>query len=270
MTEGPTHLKTTPASLRTPVISLADVSVQFATRKGRITALENITLDFARDQFVSIVGRSGCGKSTLLRLICGLVTPSSGSLSVDGKSPAAYRTERSFGFVFQDAALLPWRSALDNIMLPMKLQERMPEPERHARALELLQLVRLHGFERHFPSQLSGGMRQRVSIARALSYDPEILLMDEPFGALDELTRQELTDQVLRLWQGRRRTIVFVTHSLQEALYMSDSVVVMASTPGRVKAVIEVDLPRPRVPTLRRTPEFISRLAQLEEAIAND
>jgi len=252
------------------MIRLANVSVKYETPKGQITALESVSLDFPRDRFISIVGRSGCGKSTLLRTICGLISPSSGSVSVDGLNPAEYRLDRSFGFVFQDAALLPWRSALDNVLLPMKLQQRLPDRERRARALELLQLVRLDGFQRHFPSQLSGGMRQRVSIARALSYDPEILLMDEPFGALDALTRQELTDEVLRLWHGKPRTIIFVTHSLQEALFMSDTVIVMAPNPGRVRGVIEVDLPRPRAAVLRRTSEFTTRLAELEEAIACD
>ncbi|MBN9018294.1 MAG: ABC transporter ATP-binding protein [Rhizobiales bacterium] len=253
-----------------PAISIAGVSMVFDSPRGPVTALKGIDLAIPKNRFVSIVGRSGCGKSTLLRLICGLVRPTVGEVTVDGMSPDLYQRDRRFGFVFQEATLLPWRTALENVALPMKIQKVVQPARREERARDLLKLVRLQGFEGHYPSQLSGGMRQRVSIARALSYDPEILLMDEPFGALDEFTRQEMNEELVRLWQEQNRTIVFVTHNLAEALYLSDIVVVMAPHPGRVRAVIEVDLPRPRRAAIRQGGDFIARLARLEEVISHD
>ncbi len=253
-----------------PAIAIDDVSMVFASAAGRVTALDRVNLSIGRNRFVSLVGRSGCGKSTLLRILCGLATPTSGQVAIDGLTPAAYQKDRRFGFVFQEATLLPWRTALENVALPMKVQRLLPSERRAEKARELMKLVRLEGFERHYPSQLSGGMRQRVSIARALSYDPEILLMDEPFGALDEFTRQEMNDELMRIWQEQNRTIVFVTHNLAEALFLSDVVVAMAPRPGRIRAVMEVDLPRPRTAELRQHPDFIHRLAELERIISHD
>ena len=253
-----------------PAVTLAGVSMVFPSPRGPVTALEGIDLAVPKNRFVSIVGRSGCGKSTLLRLVCGLADPTSGSVAVDGMSPALYQRDRRFGFVFQEATLLPWRTALENVALPMKIQKLVPPAMRAEKARALLKLVRLDGFESHYPSQLSGGMRQRVSIARALSYEPEILLMDEPFGALDEFTRQEMNEELVRLFEQEKRTVVFVTHNLAEALYLSDRVVVMAPHPGRVRAVIEVDLPRPRRPQLRQGADFVARVAELEEIIRHD
>lgn len=259
-----------PAAGAVPAVDLSAVSMVFSSKSGPVTALQNVNLTIGKNRFVSIVGRSGCGKSTLLRIICGLARPTAGSVAVDGLAPDDYQKDRRFGFVFQEATLLPWRTALENVALPMKVQKLVPPLRQAERAKELLKLVRLDGFEGHYPSQLSGGMRQRVSIARALSYDPEILLMDEPFGALDEFTRQEMNDELVRLWQEQNRTIVFVTHNLAEALFLSDVVVVMAPRPGRVRAVIDVDLPRPRVPDLRQEPDFIRRLSELERIISHD
>jgi NitT/TauT family transport system ATP-binding protein len=251
-------------------VDLSGISMVFDAAGGPVAALRNVNLSVPKNRFVSIVGRSGCGKSTLLRIVCGLAKPTSGRVLIDGLDPAAYQRERRFGFVFQDATLLPWKTAIQNVVMPMQIQKHIGPAMRQQWARELLRLVRLTDFADHYPSQLSGGMRQRVAIARALSYDPEILLMDEPFGALDEFTRQEMNEELTRLWQERSGTILFVTHNLSEALFLSDVVVVMSPSPGRVRAAIEVDLPRPRPPSTRSDPKFVSQLAALEEVIRDD
>jgi len=256
----------TPAAA--PAIRLDGVTKTFAGEAGAgVTALAGIDLTIARNAFVSLVGASGCGKSTLLRLISGLIGPSAGRVQVDGLDPAAYQRDRKFGFVFQDATLLPWKTALENVVLPLQILRRHTPSERTALARRMLALVRLDGFEDSYPSQLSGGMRQRVSIARSLVYQPEILLMDEPFGALDEITRLEMNEELLRVWDETRGTIVFVTHSLSEALFLSDVVVVMSARPGRIREVVDVGFPRPRAPAIRSSADFVGLIARLEDRI---
>lgn len=252
---------------RIAALEIDDVSVSFPGRGGVVDALVGVDLDIARNQFVSIVGRSGCGKSTLLRVISNLIPATSGSVRVNGLSSEEYQRNRKFGFVFQDASLFAWKTARQNIELPLEVLGMGSAAERRARALELLSLVRLDGFADHYPAQLSGGMRQRVSIARALSYEPDILLMDEPFGALDEFTRREMHDELIRIWKARSLTVAFVTHSLSEALYLSDQIVVMAPRPGRVKAVVPVLHPRKADPALRASADYIRQTEELEALI---
>ena len=240
-----------------PAISIAGVSMVFDSPRGPVTALKGIDLAIPKNRFVSIVGRSGCGKSTLLRLICGLVRPTVGEVTVDGMSPDLYQRDRRFGFVFQEATLLPWRTALENVALPMKIQKVVQPARREERGRELLKLVRLQGFEGHYPSQLSGGMRQRVSIARALSYDPEILLMDEPFGALDAMTREKMNVELQRIQHETGKTVLLITHSIPEAVFLADRVMVMSERPGAIAATYEVPLPRPRSLDVMGHPVFI-------------
>ncbi|WP_244845896.1 ABC transporter ATP-binding protein [Mesorhizobium sp. L-8-3] len=253
--------------VRTAALEIDDVSVSFPGRSGAVDALTGVSLDIACNQFVSIVGRSGCGKSTLLRVISNLIPATSGAVRINGLPSEDYQRKRKFGFVFQDASLFAWKTARQNIELPLEVLGIGSAGSRRARALELLSLVSLEGFADHYPAQLSGGMRQRVSIARALSYEPDIMLMDEPFGALDEFTRREMHDELIRIWRSRSLTVVFVTHSLSEALYLSDQIVVMAPRPGRVKAVVPVLHPREADPALRASAEYIRQTEELEALI---
>jgi NitT/TauT family transport system ATP-binding protein len=236
----------------------------FGSGTGRVQALQDISLDVAPGSFVSIVGRSGCGKSTLLRIVSGLIGADAGTVEVMGQGVEAYQRNRRFGFIFQDASLFPWKTAAQNIALPLRILGIGDAAGRAARIEALLKLVQLQGFGDHYPAQLSGGMRQRVSIARALAYEPEILLMDEPFGALDEFTRREMHDQLIGIWRARPLTVVFVTHSLSESLYLSDRIVVMAPRPGRIRAVVDVVHPRPVDREVRRRPDYLAQLAELE------
>jgi len=249
------------------IIDIAEVSMRFGG-PDRPNTLDGVELSVEEGEFVSIVGASGCGKSTLLRLVAGLLPPTAGAVSLGGLPPQEFRRKNHIGFVFQDATLLAWRTALGNVMLPLEILHVGDAAARRQRALAELERVRLSAAAQSYPGQLSGGMRQRVSIARALAYDPAILLMDEPFGALDEITRGELNDELLRLWAGTGRTTLFVTHSLSEALYLSDRVVVMAPNPGRITLVHRVELPRPRTPALRRQAAFLDQLELLEAALA--
>ncbi|MBI2502276.1 MAG: ABC transporter ATP-binding protein [Candidatus Latescibacteria bacterium] len=240
-----------------PLVSASQLDMRF----GQVEVLAGIDLDIASGQFVSIVGPSGCGKSTLLRLIAGLAAPVSGSLHIAGLSPLeARRTRQDLAFVFQDATLLPWRSVEQNVALPLELSQR----QRRADALSMaqaLELVGLSAFAHSYPRQLSGGMRMRVSIARALVTHPGLLLMDEPFGALDELTRQRLNEELLRLWSQVGFTCVFVTHNVAEAVFLSQRVLVMSARPGRWLAEVAVPMPCPRDPDLRTSPSF-NRIAE--------
>ncbi|MGK6311520.1 ABC transporter ATP-binding protein [Neorhizobium sp. DT-125] len=243
-------------------VSVRNLHVRFGDRNNEITALSDISVDIPEGAFVTMLGPSGCGKSTLLRCIADLVHISEGSISVFGRSPREAREGRDFAFVFQDATLLPWRTVLDNICLPLEVGRRS-ETGDHADPHALLEMVGLKGREKALPHELSGGMRQRVAIARALVTRPRILLMDEPFGALDEITRDRLNEELLRVWQETGTTILFVTHSIPEAAFLGQKVLMLQAHPGRVKEFTKVDLPFPRSLSVRDTVEFIGVTAHL-------
>jgi NitT/TauT family transport system ATP-binding protein len=242
------------------------LSIRFGEGEGATQALAAVDLTIGRGDFVSLIGPSGCGKTTLLRAIADLVQPNSGSLSVNGMTPEAARLARAYGYVFQAPALLPWRSVARNIMLPLEVMG-MPRAERRAAAAHYIELVGLKDFARKFPWQLSGGMQQRVSIARALSFKPSLLLMDEPFGALDEITRDGLNLHLHALWARTGLTAVFVTHSIPEAVFLSTHIVVMSARPGRIVEVILSDLPRQRGLEDRETPEFLALSRRVRQAL---
>ena len=244
------------------VVKVAGVTKQF----GQTTALQGIDLEIAEREFVSLIGPSGCGKSTLLRIVADLIDPSAGTVTVNGKPARQARTDRDYGIVFQDPVLYDWRTVAKNVALPLEMA-RWPRQKRAERVREMLELVELQGFESHRPWQLSGGMQQRVSIARALSFDPPLLLMDEPFGALDEMTRERMNMELLKIWEASGSTIVFVTHSIAEAVFLSTRVVVMSPRPGRVSELIPVDLPLPRLATTREEPRFFELVTRVREAL---
>src|SRR5690242_2453743 len=237
-------------------IEINGLSLSFDTADGPVQALSNVSLTVARGEFVSFIGPSGCGKTTLLRAVADLETPTAGSIRVNGLSPHEARANRAYGYVFQAPALYPWRTVARNIALPLEIMG-FTKAEREARIAKGLELVNLSGFGGKFPWQLSGGMQQRASIARALSFDPDLLLMDEPFGALDEIVRDKLNEQLLRLWDLTRKTVVFVTHSIPEAVFLSTRIVVMSPRPGRIHEIIPCDFPRDRTLDIRETPEFL-------------
>ena len=245
-------------------VAIKDVSKHF---KAGVTALSGIDLEVQPREFVSLIGPSGCGKSTLLRIIGNLIEPSSGTVEVNGKPADRARLDHDYGIVFQEAVLYDWRTVWKNIALPLELLKWSRE-RRSARVKEMLDLVELEGFEDHHPWQLSGGMQQRVAIARALSFDPALLLMDEPFGALDEMTRERLNLELLRIWDASGSTIVFVTHSIPEAVFLSTRVVVMSARPGRVAGIVEVDLPHPRTVETREQPRFFELVTDVRERLA--
>jgi NitT/TauT family transport system ATP-binding protein len=245
------------------------VEIQGLTKSFRtgVTALRDIDLEIVPGEFISLIGPSGCGKSTLLRIIGDLVEPTSGSLSVNGKTAHQARVDHDYGIVFQDAVLYDWRTVQRNVALPLELLG-WDRAKRKERVREMLELVELTGFESSRPWQLSGGMQQRVSIARALSFDPALLLMDEPFGALDEMTRERLNMELLRIWEKSGSTVVFVTHSIPEAVFLSTRVVVMSARPGRIAATIDVDLPQPRSAATREDSRFFELVTAVREALA--
>ncbi|WP_394852302.1 ABC transporter ATP-binding protein [Roseovarius litoreus] len=238
------------------VISAKDLSLTFQTNDGPVHALKDVTLDVRKGDFVSFIGPSGCGKTTFLRCMADLEHPTGGTITVNGVSPEEARKSRAYGYVFQAAGLYPWRTIGGNIRMPLEIMG-YAKAEQDQRVARVLELVDLAGFEKKFPWQLSGGMQQRASIARALSFDADILLMDEPFGALDEIVRDHLNEQLLSLWDRTDKTICFVTHSIPEAVYLSTKIVVMSPRPGRITDVIESPLPRERPLDIRDTPEFI-------------
>jgi NitT/TauT family transport system ATP-binding protein len=242
------------------VVDAQHISLTFETADGRVEALSDVSLQIAEGEFVSFIGPSGCGKTTMLRVVADLQQPSSGTLLVNGMTAENARLGRCYGYVFQAPALFPWRTIEKNLKLPLEIMG-FSESEQQVRAERYLSMVNLKGFERKFPWQLSGGMQQRVSIARALSFDPAMLLMDEPFGALDEIVRDHLNEQLLQLWKTTEKTVLFVTHSIPEAVFLSTKIVVMSPRPGRIIDVIDCDFPSDRSLEIRETPEFL-KIAQ--------
>ncbi|MBL8902559.1 MAG: ABC transporter ATP-binding protein [Rhizobiales bacterium] len=246
------------------VIDARDLSLTFTTADGPVYALQGINLTVNDGDFVSFIGPSGCGKTTLLRVIADLEQATAGTISVNGMSPAQARMARAYGYVFQAPALYPWRTVEKNVGLPLEIMGTADAASRVKRNLEL---VNLAGFEKKFPWQLSGGMQQRVSIARALAVEPKLLLMDEPFGALDEIVRDKLNQQLLELWAATKKTVVFVTHSIPEAVFLSSKIVVMSPRPGRIIDVIETNLPANRTLDIRETPEFLKIAHRVREGL---
>lgn len=244
-------------------IMLKDIGMVYKTTDGRdVTALTSVSLDIQRGEFISLLGPSGCGKTTLLRIIADLLQPTSGTITVGGESPRAARLKQRYGIVFQSAVLYDWRTVKKNVMLPLEIMH-VPKAERSERAEKMLELVGLTDFANHYPNQLSGGMQQRVGIARALALRPEILLMDEPFSALDEFTREKLHMDLLRIWRKTNKTIIFVTHNISESVFLSDRVCVLSPHPGRLSAVVDIDLPRPRTVEMRDIPHFTELVAKV-------
>ena len=248
-------------------ISVDRLAVSFDGHEGGITALEEVNFEVPEGGFVTMLGPSGCGKSTLLRAIADLVSVGGGEIRVFGRTPEQSRLARDFAFVFQDPTLLPWRSAIDNVRLPLEVGRGGGKLERHAEPEELLALVGLEGREDALPDELSGGMRQRVSIARALVHKPRVLLMDEPFGALDEITRDKLNEELLRIWRETGTTIMFVTHSVPEAAFLGQECLVLSAQPGRVRGHVDIDLPEPRQLGVRDTLEFVRITSHLRSLL---
>jgi len=262
------------ANTRTPdaaddprqAVACRGVGVRFYTDRRSVTALSGIDLDVARGEFLTLLGPSGCGKSTLLRALADLVPVSGGEIRILGDTAEAARRRRDIGFVFQDPALLPWRTSLQNVALPLEVADGAKHRGK-ATPIELLELVGLEGWEHAYPHELSGGMRQRVSLARALVSDPKILLMDEPFGALDEITRDRLNEELRRVWRETGTTILFVTHSIYEAAFLGQRVLMLASNPGRVREIVKVELPEARALAIRETVEFVELAAYLRRVL---
>ena len=248
------------------IIEISSLDLTFQTNDGPVHALSNVDLRVRQGDFVSFIGPSGCGKTTLLRVIADLETPTGGTVSVNDMTPEEARLSRAYGYVFQAAGLYPWRTIGGNVRLPLEIMDYSRE-EQASRAAKALELVELSGFEKKFPWQLSGGMQQRASIARALAFDADILLMDEPFGALDEIVRDRLNEQLLSLWQRTQKTICFVTHSIPEAVYLSTRIVVMSPRPGRITDIIESTLPSERPLEIRDSPEFLAIAARVREGL---
>ena len=246
------------------VVALRNVTKEFG--QGGVTALDSIDLELNPGEFVSLIGPSGCGKSTLLRIVGDLIQPSQGEVVVNGKPAHQARLDRDYGIVFQDAVLYDWRTVAKNIALPLEMLG-WDRGRRITRVREMVELVDLAGFEDHHPWQLSGGMQQRVAIARALSFDPALLLMDEPFGALDEMTRERLNLELLHIWEQSGGTILFVTHSISEAVFLSTRVVVMSRRPGRITGIVDVDLPQPRTMATREQPRYFELVTEVRELL---
>lgn len=247
-------------------IVLDNIGMTYKTNDGKdVTALTSVSLDINKGEFISLLGPSGCGKTTLLRIIADLLQPTQGTITVGGETPRQARLKQRYGIVFQSAVLYDWRTVKKNVMLPLEIMH-IPKDQRAERAEKMLELVGLTDFADHYPNQLSGGMQQRVGIARALALQPEILLMDEPFSALDEFTREKLHMDLLKIWRKTNKTIIFVTHNIQEAVFLSDRVCVLSPHPGRLSAVVDIDLPRPREMDIKNTPEFTALVAKVRNS----
>lgn len=253
----------------------ADIAIQIknvtkrypgSNKSAEVLALSEVSLDIYNGEFISLIGPSGCGKTTLLRLVADLLQPSTGKIDIKGKPASQARKNREYGFVPQAPTLYDWRTVIKNVELPLEIM-KIARPEREQRASELLKLVGLADFQQKYPWQLSGGMQQRVAIARALSFKPSILLMDEPFGALDEMTREHLNDELLNIWRDTNTSIIFVTHSIPEAVFLSTRIVVMSPRPGRISKIIPVDLPYPRVFETRELPRYFELVSQVRECL---
>ena len=256
-----------PASSSDPILLVRDLSVTFPDANGGLHALSDVSFEVCPREFIAVLGPSGSGKSTLLRILAGLLKPTSGSIAFGGKEPAVSALEPPrIGMVFQQANLMPWRTVIENIELPLQLDGENKEFA-HAKAQELIELVGLQGFENNWPRDLSGGMAQRVAIARALIHDPDILLLDEPFGSLDALTRERMWTELSRIWQMRQKTVIMVTHSINKSLFLSDRVLVLTQRPGTIKMDFKVGLPRPRDDEMRYTAHFGKLARKLKEAI---
>ena len=247
-------------------IMLDNVGMTYDAADGKkVQALTSVTMDIHKGEFISLLGPSGCGKTTLLRIIADLLQPTSGKVLIGGETPKEARLKRKYGMVFQSAVLYDWRTVIKNIELPLEIIHES-KAERRERAVKMLDLVGLSEFADHYPRQLSGGMQQRVGIARALALQPEILLMDEPFSALDEFTREKLHIDLLKIWRKTNKTIIFVTHNISESVFLSDRVCVLSPHPGRLSAVIDIDLPRPRAMEIRDTPEFTALVSKVRNS----
>lgn len=247
-------------------VSVSDVGKTFSTGSSTTFAVDGVSFIAKPGQFVSLIGPSGCGKTTVMRMVGGLISPSKGSISIDGATPDLARKSRSFGFVFQQATLLRWRTVLENIALPLQVFG-LRKAERERKALELLDLVGLTDFANHYPDQISGGMQQRCSIARALSFEPGVLLMDEPFGALDMITRDRMGFELQRIWSSQQNTVLFVTHSIEEAVLLSDMVVVFSARPSRILDIVQIELERPRISEHRDDPRFRHHVQELRQML---
>ncbi len=253
-------------SSKSTVITVKNLNMIYRGRGTETVALKDANLEIQEGEFVSLIGPSGCGKTTLLKLIADLVQATSGELIVAGKDPRTARLDREYGYVFQAPTLLDWRSVENNVMLPLEIM-KISKKERYRTAQRLLQMVGLEDFHKQYPWQLSGGMQQRVSIARALAFDPKILLMDEPFGALDEITRETMNNELLRIWQETKKTVVFVTHSIPEAVFLSTKIVVMTPRPGKIEKIIDVNLTYPRNIDTRESKEFFELATEVRESL---
>ncbi len=263
---APETLATPGSSMAGTAVTCRNLHVRFFTERRAVTALQGLSLDVAVGEFLTLLGPSGCGKSTLLRVVADLITPNAGEVLVFGQKPEAARLRRDIGFVFQDPALLPWRNALQNVELPLQVAVNRARRGK-ASPRELLHMVGLGGSELAYPHELSGGMRQRVAIARALASDPKILLMDEPFGALDEITRDRLNEELRRVWRELGITVLFVTHSIHEAAYLGQRVLMMAASPGRVRAIVNVPLPAERTLATRESAPFVALTGELRRLL---
>ncbi len=248
-------------------IKVENLHIEFPDKNGGdpVVALRNVNLEIKQGEFVSLVGPSGCGKTTLLRTIADLQQPTSGSVTVRGQSPREVRLQQKYGIVFQNPVLYEWRTVRRNVCMPMEIMG-MPKKHRTATVSEMLELVGLYNFGKKYPHELSGGMQQRVGIARALAIKPEILLMDEPFSALDEFTKEKLNEDLLTIWTKTNKTILFVTHNISEAVFLSDRVVVLSPHPGRVSAIVDITIPRPRTLAVKTTPEFAALVAKVRNS----
>ncbi len=252
--------------MKQPEIQIKNVSKIYNVANGEnITALKDVSLDIHAGEFISLLGPSGCGKTTLLRIIADLLEPTKGTIAIHGQTPKEIRLQKKYGIVFQTPVLYDWRTVRRNICMPMEIVG-VPKKERTARINKQLEMVGLENFGYKYPFELSGGMQQRVGIARALALDPEFLLMDEPFSALDEFTREKLNEDVLKIWRKTNKTVIFVTHNIAESVFLSDRVVVLSPHPGRLSAIVDIDLPRPRTNAIRETKEFYDYVSKIRHS----